>query len=147
MSEVLVKRARDVLNGVTPGPWRACETTIHGRKYGGCWVEGPEVDDDGRLSWLLIPISGSGGAKSYTTRLVETQGHDHNDENARFIAASRELVPAMADRIEELEAKLAKAVAALDKLARLGNGEKFGNSDGNMIARAALAEINGGGDT
>jgi hypothetical protein len=48
---------------------------------------------------------------------------------------------------EELEAKLAKAVVTLDKLARLGNGEKFGNSDGNMIARAALAEINGGGDT
>ena len=49
-------------------------------------------------------------------------------------------------RAEAAEAKLAKAVAALDKLARLGNGEKPGNSDGNMIARAAIAEINGGGD-
>jgi hypothetical protein len=27
---------------------------------------------------------------------------------------------------------------ALEKLARLGNGEHYGNSDGNMIARAAL---------
>jgi hypothetical protein len=32
----------------------------------------------------------------------------------------------------------AKLVAALEKLARLGNGEHYGNSDGNMIARAAL---------
>jgi hypothetical protein len=28
---------------------------------------------------------------------------------------------------------------ALERLARLGNGEHYGNSDGNMIARAALA--------
>ena len=44
---------------------------------------------------------------------------------------------------EELEAKLAKAVEALEKLARLGNGDRYGNSDGNMIARAALAELKG----
>ncbi len=29
---------------------------------------------------------------------------------------------------------------ALEKLARLGNGDHFGNSDGNMIARAAIAK-------
>jgi hypothetical protein len=31
-------------------------------------------------------------------------------------------------------------LAALEKLARLGNGETYGNSDGNMIARAAIAK-------
>jgi hypothetical protein len=31
-------------------------------------------------------------------------------------------------------------LAALEKLARLGNGEHYGNSDGNMIARAAIAK-------
>ena len=53
-------------------------------------------------------------------------------------------------RAEEAEAKLAenevrlrKAVEALEKLARLGNGDRCGNSDGNMIARATLAEIKG----
>jgi hypothetical protein len=45
--------------------------------------------------------------------------------------------------IEALEAKVAKAVDALEKLARLGNGDRYGNSDGNMIARAALAELRG----
>lgn len=47
----------------------------------------------------------------------------------------------------DLEAKLAKAVEALEKLARLGNGDRYGNSDGNMIARATLAtlaELKGG---
>ena len=41
-----------------------------------------------------------------------------------------------AERIKELE-------AALEKLARLGNGERYGNSDGNMIARDALAKFKG----
>ena len=48
-----------------------------------------------------------------------------------------------ADRIEELEAKLAKAVESLEKLARLGNGDLYGNSDGNMIARTTIAELKG----
>jgi len=60
--------------------------------------------------------------------------------------ASVELIEVLADRIEELEAKLAKAVEALEKLARLGNGERYGNSDGNMIARTTLAELKGQDD-
>jgi hypothetical protein len=31
-------------------------------------------------------------------------------------------------------------IAALEKLARLGNGDHYGNSDGNMIAREAIAK-------
>ena len=34
-------------------------------------------------------------------------------------------------------------VDALEKLARLGNGEHYGNSDGNMIARDALSKYKG----
>ncbi|MBK9348556.1 MAG: hypothetical protein IPN06_20200 [Burkholderiales bacterium] len=34
-------------------------------------------------------------------------------------------------------------VEALEKLARLGNGEHYGNSDGNMIARMALSRYKG----
>ena len=49
----------------------------------------------------------------------------------------------LADRIEELEAKLAKAVGSLEKLARLGNGDLYGTSNGNMIARITLAELEG----
>jgi hypothetical protein len=31
-------------------------------------------------------------------------------------------------------------LAALEKLTRLGNGDHYGNSEGNMIARAAIAK-------
>jgi len=34
-------------------------------------------------------------------------------------------------------------VEALEKLARLGNGDRYGNSDGNMIARTALSKYKG----
>jgi hypothetical protein len=47
----------------------------------------------------------------------------------------------LADRIEAMTAKLAKAVEALDRLARLGNGDRYGNSEGNVIAQTAIAEI------
>jgi len=46
-------------------------------------------------------------------------------------------------RIDELEAKLEEAVESLEKLARLGNGDLYGNSDGNMIARITLAKLKG----
>lgn len=52
------------------------------------------------------------------------------------------------DYIDDVTAMLAAPAApaadaglveALEKLARLGNGDKYGNSDGNLIAQAALA--------
>lgn len=50
-------------------------------------------------------------------------GEDH--ANARLIAAAPDLLE------------------ALEKLARLGNGDQYGNSEGNMIARAAIAKATG----
>ena len=46
-------------------------------------------------------------------------------------------------RIEELEVELEIALEALEKLARLGNGDHYGNSEGNMIARNAIAVLKG----
>ena len=67
------------LDGVTPGPWHSYQTTIHGNKYGGHWVA---VSDPAQL----IQISGSGGARSFTQRVVDTQDHDDNEANAAHIA-------------------------------------------------------------
>jgi len=44
------------------------------------------------------------------------------------------------ERAIKAEAENAKLRAALSKLARLGNEPNYGNSDGNMIARQALAD-------
>ena len=38
-------------------------------------------------------------------------------------------------RLHEVNAEL---LEVLEKLARLGNGERYGNSEGNVIARAAV---------
>lgn len=119
MSDDLIsaEQAQALLDGATPGPWKCCETTIHGRKYGGCWVEGPDVDDgDGRPRGVLIPISGSGGAISYTTRLVDIQDHDHNDANANLIAAAPDLARTVIAQAAEI-ARLRAQVEAADRLA------------------------------
>jgi hypothetical protein len=42
--------------------------------------------------------------------------------------------------LRRLHAVNQELLAALEKLARLGNGETYGNSDGNMIARTAIAK-------
>ena len=44
-------------------------------------------------------------------------------------------------RLHEVNAEL---LETLEKLARLGNGERYGNSEGNVIARTAIAKAEGG---
>lgn len=72
---------------------------------------------DGNVVCLVV-----GGSNEYSP--------DHNTE--------------IIDRAESI-AKACNAhealVEALEKLARLGNGEQYGNSDGNMIAREALEKV------
>ncbi len=45
--------------------------------------------------------------------------------------------------IDRLKALNAELVTALEKLARLGNGDQYGNSHGNTIAQQALAKNKG----
>ena len=56
-----------------------------------------------------------------------------------YVAHETVLYPAAAE-LRRLHALNQELLAALEKLARLGNGDHFGNSDGNMIARAAIAK-------
>lgn len=83
------------MEGVTPGPWQVHQTVIHGVTHGGHWVEVADEDQ-------LIQISGSGGARSYTQRVFDTQGHDDNEANARYIAACNPV--AMREVLDELNA-------------------------------------------
>jgi len=64
-------------------------------------------------------------------------------DQAELLEAARQDAKEAEAYAAELEAKLAKAVETLEKLARLGNGDRYGNSDGNMIARATLAILKG----
>jgi len=107
------------LEGVTKGPWAVRQTVIHGKNYGGCWVE---IENGS-----LIPMSGSGGSMSYTSRILETQCHDHNDANARFIAAARADIPALVAEVERLR----------DALTQIAGNPGYAD-DPWSIARAAL---------
>lgn len=66
--------------------------------------------------------------------LADLLGNDHD----KRIMAERHLL-AMLANAPAVPAADAGMVEALEKLARLGNGDKYGNSDGNLIAQAALA--------
>lgn len=56
---------------------------------------------------------------------------------------SIECLEVSADELRRLDALNAELVEALEKLARLGNGDSYGNSIGNDIAIAALAKAKG----
>lgn len=64
-------------------------------------------------------------------------------EGGKLFPAGVEVEYVRADHIEELEAKLAKAVEGFGKLACLGNGNCYGHSYGNVIAQRYLAELKG----
>lgn len=100
----LIRRAREALVDVTPGPW---EVERDKRIFEWVDVAGPSVNVGGP-TWAF--------------------GMDANDKvarlaDARFIAAARDLVPAMADRLEAQEALLREALAALGKLHHAVCGE------------------------
>ena len=62
---------------------------------------------------------------------------------ANHCEMSKRTASIAAAELRRLHAVNAELLEALEKLARLGNGEHYGNSDGNMIARAAIAKATG----
>lgn len=116
------QRLREAMDGVTPGPWVAKQTVIHGNEYGGWWLEGIDLDpEDATRPERLVLISGSGGARSYTTRIIDRQIHDDNEANMKWFAlCSPDNIGALlaeraADRatIASLRSKLEEAEGAL----------------------------------
>src|SRR5438552_11651491 len=93
MADDLIARAEVALEGVTPGPW-AVSSWDRKTILSGKWAsdEGPP-DERGEF----------------------TAFHASKDEDARFIAVSRELVPALVARVRELE----EALRVYRKLAEL----------------------------
>ena len=126
-------KLREALDGVTPGPWVAKQTVIHKNEYGGWWLEGIDLDpEDATRPERLILISGSGGARSYTTRIIDRQIHDDNEANMKWFALCSPdnigtlLAERAADRatIASLRSKLEEAEGAL-KAAREFIADEF----------------------
>jgi hypothetical protein len=63
-----------------------------------------------------------------------------SETNAQKYGTDWDNIHEAADELRRLDALNAELVEALEKLARLGNGDSYGNSIGNDIAIAALAK-------
>lgn len=112
----LIRRAREALVDVTPGPWRAS------------WES---VDPD----WAIV--TGPGGG-------IVSNVNDAEQPNARFIAVARDLVPAMADRLEAQEALLKEAMCGLSVLLHVYDGVPMNPIEAERRAtdaRATLAKL------
>jgi hypothetical protein len=112
-NDTLAKLAADA----TPGPWSTDCMEIHGKKYGGLWVRGADVvEDDGHVGPLMVKLTGSHGAASYTGEIVAAQDHDDNDANARLIA----LAPSLAAKVIALRKRVEAADAMAEALESIG---------------------------
>jgi hypothetical protein len=110
----LMERARELLVGVTDGPWQTDEGGEVGH-YGHTLFQWPVYSDQ--------------------------SNPDRIHADMRFVAEARELVPAMADRIEELEAKLASAEDIIHIVASDTWSERIGEAvDLSCEYLAAVAE-------
>ena len=100
----LIRRAREALVDVTPGPWDAA--LEHG-----CHGIVASIQEESRFVAVIY-------------NATETPEREPmRFANASFIAAARDLVPAMADRLEAQEALLREAMEALGKLHHAVCGE------------------------
>lgn len=96
MSDNLIRRAREALKDVSPGPWFPNYPDYHA---GMVKVVGPAM----RCVGFTIATD------------VDAEKAQRIKADARFIAAARDLVPEMAARLEAQEALLREAMAVLAK--------------------------------
>ncbi len=129
----LVKQAREALDGVTEGPWSVCDYDAGDCSWydhnGPCpSIQAPDDQDCAIVHW-------DGFKQQYWSACNGNQRQI--EANARFIAAARTLVPAMADRIEALIIDRTMARAALDEAVELIGNEV--NRSRRHLAAATLA--------
>ena len=101
----LSRRAREALVDVTPGPWKEFIDDSSGQ-----WTGWPLSIDATSIEDKCVVRTGGQWPYEWDAK---TSQHEAC-ANARFIAAARDLVPALADRLEAQEALLREAMGALD---------------------------------
>lgn len=153
MTDDLIARARAALDGVTAGPWETVLLDTDGREF-----------DRGKFRVLRGAYFGHSVGPRGKHLFLAPYSQTDDDADARFIAAARDLVPALVDEVEQYrvdleefrrdlesaEAKVAKLVEALRRINSTTETSFPGATSATdvteiqRIARATLAEIEGG---
>jgi hypothetical protein len=141
MTDDLVKRARDAMRGIAGGPWQVTmsrnsdgATGYHVAMHDHCSIA---VDKRGYWADDYQPACDECGYYQPDDAMDCAQWRV---DTARFIAASRDLVPDMADRIDDLQVKLSECKAALHAADVLA-GAVVTCSDAQLNALQAYREI------
>lgn len=112
-NDELINRARELAAKATPGPWIYGTDPDQQDDY-----ERMENDLDGLdLKIIVSPGDGSHIMGVWAEgRWTSVDYFEFVEPNARFCAASRELVPALADALDALRAELARVTAERDRM-------------------------------
>ena len=117
----LIRRAREALVDVTPGPW----------SHNTMGEFGPSSCEDDQSYGMICEPAGECDWPNAV-------------DNARFIAAARDLVPAMADHLAAQEALLKEAMCGLSVLLHVYDGVPMNPIEAERRAtdaRATLAKL------
>lgn len=99
-----LEAAKALMDGVTEGPWRVCIDDDGNPLSGRPSVQAPENCDCAIVHW-------DGFVQEYWR---SARGDKEIHANARFIAAARDLVPALIAEVEALRAQLTRALQSAD---------------------------------
>ncbi|MGB3602742.1 MAG: hypothetical protein WBA38_04220 [Gordonia sp. (in: high G+C Gram-positive bacteria)] len=125
MSDDVVQRARQALDGITPGPWRL-PATLLGSKNGTVFAD----DNDSDTPYQVAVIASTRG-----------------DADGRLIAAAPQLVADLADEVEKLRVWRSEALTVTAGLQDLGKalgvplGHRITGPDATERAQALVAEV------
>lgn len=128
MNERELKEAREICEAATVGEWKPClGSGLH-------VCTGIHAYSEGKFIFIADVLP------DYVFKDKMLTSADHRD-NLKFICFARTALPKALDEIEELHTQKKIMLEALTKLSKLGNGENWGNSVGNIIAQKALSEV------
>lgn len=103
MTDGLITRARAALDGVTAGPWETVLLDTDGREF-----------DRGKFRVLRGAYFGHSVGPRGKHLFLAPYSQTDDDADARFIAAARDLVPALVDEVERLTKERDSAVRGQD---------------------------------
>ena len=113
-----IERARELLEGITPGPWYRKDAEDNGI-YGFEWVDAAEGNPQREGGYSEIAVCSK--IRRWENRKTYDVDSEQRKANAAFIAAAPDLVHSLLQRVEALEAENGELRGALEFYAERKN--------------------------